>query len=437
MSPKPIVTEGIGDPNATVPTRVTIEAVEGPGMGARYELAQSTAFVGSGDDADFRLNDPAVSRRHLSIELAPGGVKVKDQGSKNGIVYLGATIREAHVPLGGSLVVGRTRLRFTGPQTGGGLKPSTKSELGGLIGHSLAMQRLFALMERVGPSESAILILGETGVGKTEVARVLHSLSARKDKPFVVVDCAGISPSLIESELFGHAVGAFTGADKARAGLIEQADGGTLFLDEVGELSMGLQPKLLRVLESGEFSRVGETKMRKASLRIIAATHKPLEADSQEGRFRADLYYRIAATTLEVPPLRSRLEDIPILARKFAKDSAGDDIHLDEATVAAMQCEPWPGNVRELRNTVSRAVALGSMHSPPPENTTAQGLFEAREKLVDRFEKDYLTTLLARHEGNISAAARASRVSRPQFYRLLAKHGFREAAQAATDKGDE
>ncbi len=412
---------------------VIVEAIEGPAKGQRIKLSAGTVSVGAAPECDLVLAaDSAVSRQHLSVELMAGGVRVRDLGSRNGTTYLGAKIEEARVPVGGSVRIGRTVLRFT-PAT----QPapvSGREQLHYLIGRSLGMQRLFALLEKLGPQESTVLIRGETGSGKDAVARTLHALSPRAQGPFVVFDCGAVNSNLIESELFGHAKGAYTGADRTRAGAIESAHGGTLFLDEIGELPLELQPKLLRVLEAREFRRVGEDVPRKANVRVVSATHRDLEAAASAGKFRSDLYYRLAVAIVEVPPLRNRPEDIPLLAAHFAKQCTGVDVQLAPATLAALQCDPWPGNVRELRNAVERAVTLGSLaDTQSPQANSPTSYKEARDSLLDRFERDYLQALLTRHGGNVSAAAREAKLSRSQFYRLLGKHGI----GGASDPGGE
>jgi DNA-binding NtrC family response regulator len=403
-----------------------VEVLDGPGRGMRAPLRMGTLCVGSAEGCDLIVPDRAISRRHLSVELEVGGVRVRDLGSRNGTRYLGARVIEARVPVGGTVQIGRTRLCFT-PAEESQTSTSERTELCGLIGRSLAMRRLFALLDKLGPSDSGVLIRGETGVGKDAVARALHALSPRAQKPFVVFDCASVNPNLIESELFGHTRGAFTGADRARMGAIEAADGGTLFLDEIGELNADLQPKLLRVLENHEVQRVGETRRRQVNLRVLAATHRDLEGEARAGRFRSDLFYRLAVTVLEVPALRSRPEDIPLLAQHFAREHSGVDVQLEPSTLAALQCDPWPGNVRELRNAVERVLALGQVRPselPCPEEVTAPSFKEARESMLEHFERDYIASILSRHGKNLSAAARAAKLSRTHLYRLMERYGL-------------
>ncbi|MBK7862709.1 MAG: sigma 54-dependent Fis family transcriptional regulator [Archangiaceae bacterium] len=407
--------------SSEAPPEVVVEAIGGPGAGARLVLGAGIASIGSAAGCDLRLTDPAVSRQHASIELRGGGVRVRDLGSRNGTRYLGAKVTDARVPVGGSIEVGKTVLRIS-PRAAAAV-PDTRAALHGLLGASAPMQQLYALVERLAPSEASVLIQGETGSGKDAAARALHAQSARAAGPFVVFDCATVSPALFESELFGHAKGAFTGALKDRAGAFELAHRGTLFLDEVAELPAELQPKLLRALESGELRRVGENRLRKVSVRVVSATHQHLEGAVKRGTFRADLFFRIVAAVVEVPPLRERREDIEVLARHFAREASGLEVALSPATLAALRCDDWPGNVRELRNAVNRALALGPASRPAETpRAVAPSFKEARDALLQQFEHDYLVALLARHAGNLSAAARSAGLARSYFYELLARH---------------
>ena len=416
------LTEQLGSAGGGAVAPVVVEVVDGPGKGACARLEAGTLFVGSKPECDLAIADPAISRRHLAVELLAGAVRIRDLGSRNGTYYLQARIAEARVPIGGRVRIGRSTLRFSSPSTGAAAS-SSREELAGLIGRSLAMRKLFALLEKVAPTDSSVLLRGETGTGKDAVARALHALSTRARAPFQVLDCGAVNPNLAESALFGHARGAFTGADKAHAGVLEAAGEGSLLLDEIGEL----QPKLLRVLESRTFQRVGETGTRRFAARVIAATHRDLERQVREGAFRQDLYFRLAVVELVVPPLRQRPEDIPILVAHFARQAAGHELKLSPETLAALQCDPWPGNVRELRNSVERVLALGALEASPgpePASPAPASFKQTRKKLLEHFEHDCLRDLLELHEGNVSAAARASGVSRRQFYRLLDKHGL-------------
>ncbi|MBX7099496.1 MAG: sigma 54-interacting transcriptional regulator [Myxococcaceae bacterium] len=400
---------------------VLVEAIDGPGAGVRTFLAAGTVAVGTDALCELRLEDSAVSRRHATLELLPGAVMVRDLGSRNGTFYLEAKLSQGRVPVGGTLRVGRTTLRLSPVETPRPL--SEKEVLHGLLGRSTKMRELFATLEKLGPTDTTALLQGETGTGKEAVARTIHALSPRAAAPFVVFDCAAANAETLETTLFGHARGAFTGAVEARDGLLASVKGGTLFLDEVGELGAALQPKLLRLLESRTYQRVGEGTPRKFEGRVLASSHASLDAAVRDGTFRSDLLFRLAVATVQLPPLRERIEDIPLLAAHFARALTGVDVTLSPSTLAAFQCDRWPGNVRELRNAVERAVALGEgpRAAELPASATAGAFEAARERLLGAFEKDYLVALIARHS-TMAAAIEESKLSRTQFYRLLRRH---------------
>jgi transcriptional regulator with GAF, ATPase, and Fis domain len=290
-----------------------------------------------------------------------------------------------------------------------------------------------------------VLLEGETGTGKDLVARTIHGLSRRKAAPFVVVDCGAVAGNLIESELFGHEKGAFTGAQAQRQGAFEVAHGGTVFLDELGELSLDLQPKLLRVLEQREIRRVGGNKTIKVDIRIIAATKRDLRKEVQAGKFREDLYFRLSVVPVRVPSLRERKEDLPLLVKAFVNKMNGEGHAIaepDERTLAQLMNHDWPGNVRELRNVLERGFYLapqggadpvrliavpqqleGSSTSAPSfdENLSYRG---NKEKFENDFERRYLTWLMERSQGNISRAAREADMDRKYLHKLLKKHNI-------------
>jgi DNA-binding NtrC family response regulator len=302
------------------------------------------------------------------------------------------------------------------------------------------MREVFTLLERLVASDADVLIQGETGTGKELCAEALHAGSRRAGKPFVVVDLAGLAPALIESELFGHVKGAFTGAQADRAGAFERAQGGTVFLDEVGELPPEVQPRLLRALERRQVKRVGANNYRALDVRVLAATHVDLEASVKAGRFRGDLFHRLAVLRVTLPPLRERPEDIPLLIDTVLSRAGRPPGALSEQTRALLTQYPWPGNVRELRNVVERVVSLGEEALPDlrtdarsgPVGTALELPFkQAKEQLIEGFERDYLRGLLERCEGNISRAAREAGIARMYLRKLLQKHGM-----AARDDGD-
>jgi DNA-binding NtrC family response regulator len=401
--------------------------IEGADRGKEAVIKEGTAVIGTRSDCTLVLTDTAVSRRHASVELLGSRVRVRDLGSKNGTRYMGARIETVEIPVGSTVQVGETGIALLPARVAQGAL-SERTELAGLLGKSVRMRRLFAEVERVGPSDAPVLVLGETGTGKEGIARAVHSLSPRNARPFRVFDCAATQRDLLPSALFGHVRGAFTGAIKDAPGALEEVDGGTLFLDEIAELPIELQPTLLRALETRSYSRVGESRSRSVDFRIVAATHQNLEDRVQKGLFRRDLFYRLAAIILQVPPLRERAEDIPLLAEHFARDVAGQPFTLPSSAVATLCAYQWPGNVRELRNTVERAVTLGP-HTLMPEGG-AEGaepdFHQARERAIQVFEKSYLEALLDRHGGSASAAAREANIARSYFYRLLEEHGLKK-----------
>ena len=381
-------------------------------------LERGTLVVGTGPTCDLVLTDPTVSRQHVALELHAGELHVRDLGSRNGTRYLGAKVSEARVPVGGSLLLGKSTLRFLPPQTG-----RIEGEVAsGLIGDSAPMRALRASLAQLGRERVPVLIRGETGTGKGAVARALHALGPRAAGPFVTFDCAAVHPSLLESELFGHVRGAFTGADEDRAGAIAAASGGTLFLDEIGEMTPALQVKLLRVVETQRYRRVGATREEESDFRLLSATHRDLEEQVQKGAFRSDLYHRLSVTELHLPPLRNRREDVPALALHFARQHAQGPVSLSRETIAILQSGAWPGNVRELRNAVERLLVLGTLPSEDAPAAEDASFNAARDQVLSRFERDFLVELLGRHGGNVSAAAREAKLARSQFYRLLEKH---------------
>ncbi len=404
---------------------VRLLVVDGPDRGKDRVVSEGTATIGSHDACELKLADSGVSRRHLSIELLGARVRVRDLGSKNGTRYLGARIEAVELPLGATVELGASRVAML--PVLGSTQLSSREELCGLVGRSPAMRKLFAQVEQVAPTDAAVLIHGETGSGKEGVARAVHALSPRASGPFTVFDCGAVHSELLQSKLFGHAKGAFTGAVKDQPGALDAANGGVLFFDEVAELPLDLQPALLRALETKTFTRVGEGKVRKSDFRILAATHVDLVEAAQTGRFRLDLYYRLAALVIEVPPLAQRVDDIALLAHRFAAE-AGAKEPLSAGTLAALTARTYPGNVRELKNVVERAVTLGAESALPGGSSspsTPEDFHTTREKALAAFERSYLTALLERHGGNASAAAREAGIARSYLYKLLDAHGLK------------
>jgi len=316
-----------------------------------------------------------------------------------------------------------------------------------MVSKSAKMRRIFDLIEQVGPLGSTVLLLGETGTGKELVAQALHAASSRRDGPFVALNCAVLNDALLESELFGHEKGSFTGAERRKIGRFEQADGGTLLLDEVGDVAPAMQAKLLRVLQTGVFERVGGTESVKVDVRIIAATHKRLEDEVDAKRFRKDLFYRLNVIRLELPPLRERKEDIPLLATHFLERyrsiSATPVTEIEADAMQALLLHEWPGNVRELENAIKSAIAFaeGSLirRQNLPESIAPRlprkpagcalididrRLPELTDDLIGQIEREYFVRVLAEHHGNVARCARHSGLSRRSVTQKLQKYGL-------------
>jgi DNA-binding NtrC family response regulator len=322
-----------------------------------------------------------------------------------------------------------------------GIRLPEATRFGRVVGWSREMRSLYALCDRLAKSAVPVIIEGETGTGKEALAEALHEASPRNGGPFVVFDCTAIAPNLVESELFGHERGAFTGAVAMRRGVFEQAQGGTLLIDEIGDLDLHLQPKLLRVLERSEVRRVGGDRPIPLDVRVLAATRRDLDHEVQAGRFRDDLFHRLAVARVEVPPLRERKGDIGLLARHFVSQFAGGPSVLTAKVLDAWEDYGWPGNVRELRNAVARVCALGDL-APGRPGESAPGapsrasedflakilalklpLPEARRRVGDELERRYLEQVLASHGGDVAAAAAASGIGRRYFNMLRSKLG--------------
>ena len=399
-------------------------------------LGLTGLLVGQGPDCQLTTSDPSVSREHCRLALTPRGVAFRDLGSKNGSYLRGLAVTEVLLPRDSTVMVGQSQLtvRQSGPSEQ--LPVSADHRFGRALGRSASMRALFQALEQLARSDARFLLAGESGTGKTLLAQAVHERSARKAAPFIVFDCASASAPLLESELFGHAAGAFTGADSEREGLIEVADGGTLFLDEVAELPLEAQTKLLRVLDDGRVKRVGENTWRSVDVRIISATHRDLEHAIAVGRIRSDLYIRLAPLNALVPPLRDRREDIPLLVEAFLSQHhpprALEDLPANALELFASH--PWPGNVRELRNSVLRWVlfpelaASAGFVTGTETRSLDRGLLqlplrEARDAVVAQFEHDYLTAKLQAHGGDVGFAAEEMGVSRQLVYRLMERHG--------------
>ncbi|MCC7071941.1 MAG: sigma 54-interacting transcriptional regulator [Deltaproteobacteria bacterium] len=341
--------------------RCQLVVLSGVDTGKAVEVNKPQFTVGKGEECDLVLTDPTVSRQHCVLEQQGGAVFVRDLQSTNGTWIDQFRIREAYLRPGIVLRAGQVQLRFESLFKPLDVAPSLDERFGHLIGRSMKMRQIFTMLERVAKTDATVVIFGETGCGKSAVAQAIHDASPRRSGPFVTVDCGAIAENLIESELFGHEKGAFTGASSLRRGALERANGGTLFIDELVDLRLDLQPRLLRVLEEREVRRVGGNESIKLDVRIIAASRHDLWREVEAKRFREDLYFRLAVFTIPLPPLRERKEDIPMLAQAFARSIKDGDKLLSRFTPRVnerLMAHPFPGNVRELRNVIERAIYL-------------------------------------------------------------------------------
>jgi two-component system response regulator HydG len=433
------------DPTPPPDVSFVLSIHEGPDAGLEVVVdghAASRLLVGQSPACDVRLHDREVSRRHMALQLAGSTLRVKDLGSTNGTFVDSVGVGEAFLRGGETLRIGATSFLVTrGPQTGGA-PTSRASHFGRVYGVSREMRRLYPLCQKLAGLELPVIIEGETGTGKEMLAESLHEQGARPNGPFVVFDCTAVPPNLVESELFGHERGAFTGAVTARAGVFEQAHGGTILIDEIGDLAMDLQPKLLRAIERSEVRRVGGNKWIQFDARVLAATRRDLDQEVVAGRFRDDLFHRLAVTRIELPPLRERKGDVTYLAQRFARETFGSEDALPGDVLARWDRLDWPGNVRQLRNAVMKYVTLGEFkvaesftaaESPPPPLPSAPGdsldsilrqdlpLPLAKQRLIAEFTQRYVARVLEQHGGNVMRAAAASGIARRYFQILKSR----------------
>jgi len=427
--------------------RAFLAQVLGEG-GAQVALGARPITVGAHASCDLVLNDAQVSRRHAELNAVPEGVRVKDLGSTNGTWWQGSRITEVVVPGGTVLRFGGTSVRI-GASEAPMVAPSERERFGAMVGRSIAMRELFAVLELAAPSDATILIEGESGTGKELAAKAVHDASPRAGGPFVVVDCSAISESLIDSHLFGHVKGAFTGADTVRRGAFVEASGGTLFLDELGELPLAAQAKLLRALEAQTVQPVGADKPVPVDTRVVAATHRDLSRMVADKQFRFDLFYRLAVVHVALPPVRQRLEDLPLLVAAFYALRGAEPGSIEGDNLARLERHAWPGNVRELRNVLERAWAISggavrfgdlklwvdATAAPAFEGTidTALGFKEAKERWNDHFERRYVAAVFAANGGNVTRAAEHAGLSRKHFRELLYKHALVERPASDVD----
>ena len=437
-----------GRPTSIEFPKCSITVKTGPDAGKDVHVETATIRIGTSPACQLVLTDSTVSREHCEIRLTEEGYLLRDLGSTNGTHLAGSRVREVWLAPGSLFSAGSTVLEFRPLEERVEVLLSEKDRFGAVIGRSLKMREIFHFLEKIATKDVTVLLTGETGTGKEVIAESIHAESLRRGAPFVSVDCGSIPDNLVESELFGHVKGSFTGATGDRVGAFEEADRGTVLLDEIGELPLEQQAKLLRVIEKKEIKRVGENETRHVDVRILAATNRALPDEVEAGRFRKDLYYRLSVVEIQVPPLRERAEDVPLLAEHIlallSERAKRPRPRLTEDALAILTRHPWPGNVRELRNVLEKTFALaeaqeigaagivvGTVGEHPAERAAAAagaavvdaGLpySEARE----RFEKTYLLALLEKNDMNVSKAARVAGIHRQSLHRLLKKHGIR------------
>jgi transcriptional regulator with GAF, ATPase, and Fis domain len=426
-----------------VAAHFVLVVTDGPDGGATFSIDGSEpgpVLLGQSPACAIRLTDRQVSRRHAAFTSTDQRLRVTDLGSRNGTWVNGIGVADAWLRGDEVLRVGETvlRVQLAAPSTIVSL--STATAFGQIVGASEAMRRLYPLCERLAQTTVVAILEGETGTGKEVLAESLHEQGARSGAPFVVFDCTAVPPNLVESELFGHERGSFTGAVSTRKGVFEQAQGGTLLIDEIGDLDPLLQPKLLRAIERSEIRRIGSERTLKVDVRVLCATRRDLDREVQAGRFRDDLFHRIAVARIELPPLRHRKGDVPLLVRHFARQLGYDSAAVPDALLIRWEEYGWPGNVRELRNAVMRQVALGelgglgaleapadrqapSLSSDVVASVVAEGLpyVQARARVLESFEQRYVERMLENHGGNVMRAAAASGIARRHFQRVKSR----------------
>ncbi len=403
-----------------------------------HELTEKPLTIGKDPANPLVVKDRFISGKHLQVTRRESGFHVLDLNSTNGTFVGGIRIFEVEVPLNTVLRVGETEL-IVEAQT----EDQKDQPFHGIIGDDPSVRQLVELIERVAPANAAVTVLGESGTGKELVARALHVCSPRAEQPFIPINCAAISKELIESELFGHEKGAFTGADKQRKGAFEAAHGGTLFLDEIGELPVDLQAKLLRVLESGELKRVGASRPLHVDVRVVAATNRDLLTDARRGNFREDLYYRLCVVPMRLPPLRNRKGDIGVLAEHFVRTYSprGQTVQLTASALERLQQYSWPGNIRELRNVVHRALllrkgpqldasdilfdqAFSSDSVSPSDLLLEVPVGVTLEVVMQRLERQVVENTLRRYQYNKDRAAKELGLGRSSLFRRLRAWGL-------------
>jgi len=442
-----------GAPEVVSLRKCLLSIIDGDDKGTKYTLSKNVTQLGKKEGNDIPITDKTVSRNHAEIEYTADSFLLRDLESTNGTYVNGTRVKEAYLVPGDRIKIGRTVLEFSAFDEKVKIEPSEKTVFGKMVGTSIKMRQIFTILERIAPTLATVVIEGDTGTGKDLVAQAVHEHSPRRNRPFVVFDCSAVAPNLIESELFGHEKGSFTGAVRSRRGAFEEANGGTIFLDEIGELTLDLQPKLLRALEQREIKRVGSNSTSRIDVRVVCATNKKLRKEVAEGRFREDLYYRLSVVKIRLPTLSERPEDVEALIARFLAEGKFNMLpdgklkitRVDNDALKMLKRYQWPGNVRELLNVIERAISFaeGSIlskghldfvfseieheeeYTERLVTSTDMPFKEAKQKIVEQFEKEYLIELLRKNNYNISAAAREAGIDRKHIRNLLKKYGIK------------
>jgi two-component system, NtrC family, nitrogen regulation response regulator GlnG len=424
--------------------------IKGPDRGETVRLANQPISFGSGNTCDLPLTDITVSRRHLEAHLIGDEVVMIDPGSTNGSFIVGtqdSRFEKVVIGFGAEIKLGRTIVKFLPDEETVSPEPSPLSAFGSIVGGDTKMRQMFTMLQDVAATNATVLIEGETGTGKELIAEEIHNHSPRRDGPFVVFDCGSVPHELIESMLFGHVKGSFTGAVTDRRGAFAEANGGTIFLDEIGEMALDLQPSLLRVLDKRAVRKVGSNTYEKIDVRVVAATNRDLRGEVARKAFREDLYYRLAVIRVGVPPLRERGTDIPLLIQHFV-NNFGPNLRIAAEDMNTLIRHAWPGNVRELRNVMERACLLAKgdsinlddalvadTNSPSFGVRTDLPFKEAKGQLVEMFEREYIEDLMRKHKMNLSAASREAQIDRKHLRELIRKYGL-DSRQTDDDAAD-
>ncbi|SEU29926.1 regulatory protein, Fis family [Stigmatella erecta] len=439
-SPQTVV---MNPPPGMGPHTCRLLVVAGPDEGRCVVTGKERLTVGAHPDNDLVLvEDRTASRHHFEIQFTERGYLLVDLGSTNGTFLDGRRIERAYLSPASQVRAGSSVITFSPVTQEAAGAPGEEGKLCGMVGQSAKMRQIFGLIQRIAPMNVSVIIQGETGTGKELVARAIHELSERRKGPMVVLDCGAIPPNLIESELFGHEKGAFTGAVNSRPGAFERAQGGTIFLDELGELRLDLQPKLLRALENREVRRVGGNDVIGVDCRVIAATNRDLLKEIAAGNFREDLYFRLSVIHIPLPPLRQRRDDIALILKRALAEPEVVERHgrkrFSSEALGLLMAYAWPGNVRELMNVLSHVLTFSDgeeilpVHLPARVRGQARegplpfnehlAFKDAKEQLLENFEREYITSVLGRCEGNLSRAARESGLHRKSIERLVKKY---------------